>query len=49
MRVLQVAENVEAELVPNSGHTFAEDNPAWVGERLARFFAPSSRGQFSPG
>ncbi|WNG35386.1 alpha/beta hydrolase [Archangium minus] len=39
--VLQVAENVEAELVPQSGHTFAEDNPAWVGERLARFFAPS--------
>lgn len=36
--VRQVAENIEAELVPNSGHTFAEDNPQWVAERLTRFF-----------
>lgn len=36
--VSQVAENVKAELVPDSGHTFCYDNPAWVAERLTRFF-----------
>lgn len=36
--VKQVAKNVEAELVPESGHTFADDNPEWVAERLTRFF-----------
>lgn len=36
--VQQVAEHVVAELVPDSGHTFAHDNPWWVAERLARFF-----------
>lgn len=36
--VRQVAENVEAELVPESGHTFAYDNPNWVADRLIRFF-----------
>ncbi len=36
--VRQVAENIEAELIPNSAHTFADDNPAWVAERLIRFF-----------
>ena len=34
----QVAAQVEADVVPNSGHTYAEDNPAWVAERLSRFF-----------
>lgn len=38
--VRQVAANIEAELVPNSGHLFAEDNPSWVAERLTRFFGP---------
>ena len=42
--VRQVAENTEAELVPNSGHAFAEDNPAWVADRLTRFFGPDGEG-----
>jgi len=33
-----VAESVAADLVPDSGHTFANDNPTWVAERLTRFF-----------
>lgn len=37
--VRQVAEDVEAELVPDSGHVFAYDNPNWTADRLARFFA----------
>lgn len=36
--VRQVAADVRAELVPNSGHTFADDNPAWAADRLTRFF-----------
>lgn len=36
--VRRVAAHVEADLVPAAGHTFADDNPAWVAERLARFF-----------
>lgn len=36
--VRQVAENVTARLIPDSGHAFAEDNPAWVAEELTRFF-----------
>ncbi len=36
--VRQVAENVTAELIPNSGHAFAEENPDWVSDRLIRFF-----------
>jgi len=36
--VKQVAENVEADLVPDSGHTIGNDNPAWVADRLIRFF-----------
>ena len=36
--VNQVAENVTAELIPNSGHAFAEENPGWVSDRLIRFF-----------
>ncbi len=36
--VRQVAENIVAELVPDSGHTFASDNPNWVANRLIHFF-----------
>lgn len=36
--VRQVAANVQAEIVPDSGHLFGYDNPAWVAERLVRFF-----------
>jgi pimeloyl-ACP methyl ester carboxylesterase len=36
--VQQVAMTVTDDLVPQSGHTFALDNPAWVAERLERFF-----------
>ena len=36
--VRQVAHNVEAEIIPNCGHTWAEDQPAKVAERLKRFF-----------
>ena len=36
--VRQVAENVTAELIPDSGHAFAEENPDWVSNRLIRFF-----------
>jgi pimeloyl-ACP methyl ester carboxylesterase len=39
--VRQVADNIEAELVPHSGHTFSEDNPAWSTERFVRFFGPA--------
>lgn len=35
----QVAATVTADTVPASGHTFAQDNPAWVAQRLHRFFA----------
>ncbi len=34
----QVAANVDADLVPDSGHVFADDNPRWVADRLASFF-----------
>lgn len=37
--VQQVAANITAEIIPASGHVFAEDNPAWVTERLSRFFS----------
>lgn len=37
--VRQVAEHIEAEAVPRSGHCLAEDNPEWVAQRLVRFFA----------
>ena len=36
--VRQVAANVQAEIVPDSGHLFGYDNPTWVAERLIRFF-----------
>lgn len=35
--VQQVAEHVQADLVPHSGHTIGRDNPEWVAERLIRF------------
>lgn len=34
----QVATTVTADLVPASGHTYGQDNPAWVAQRLQRFF-----------
>lgn len=37
--VQQVAERIETDIVPNSGHTIGQDNPDWLAERLARFFA----------
>lgn len=36
--VEQIGDTVEADLVPDAGHTFASDNPAWVAERMTRFF-----------
>ena len=36
--VRQVAADVDSDLVPHSGHVFADDNPGWTAERLARFF-----------
>ncbi len=38
--VRKVAERVEADIVPGSGHTLGRDNPTWVAERLIRFFGP---------
>jgi pimeloyl-ACP methyl ester carboxylesterase len=35
----RVATTVSADLVPASGHTLALDNPAWLAQRLAQFFA----------
>lgn len=37
--VRQVADRVEADIVPDSGHTLAHDNPVWVADRLVGFFA----------
>ncbi|MEV0912029.1 alpha/beta hydrolase [Streptomyces hokutonensis] len=37
--VRQVADDVRADLVPDSGHAYAADNPVWVAHRLAAFFA----------
>ncbi len=34
----QVAARVTAYLVPASGHTFAQDNPEWMAQRLGHFF-----------
>lgn len=36
--VEQVAADVEQELVPGAGHTFASDNAEWTAARLIRFF-----------
>ncbi len=36
--VYKVATDVRADLVPNSGHAVGGDNPAWVADRLIRFF-----------
>lgn len=35
--VRRVAADVRADVVPNSGHAFAADHPAWVADRLIRF------------
>ena len=40
--VLKLAKHVEADLIPNSGHSFAADNPTWVANRLSRFFNSKS-------
>ncbi|MGW3412600.1 alpha/beta fold hydrolase [Streptomyces sp. NPDC000888] len=37
--VRQFADDVRADLVPDSGHAYPADNPAWVAHRLAAFFA----------
>ena len=37
--VKRVAENVETDIVPAAGHTFAEDNPDWVVKRVTAFFS----------
>jgi pimeloyl-ACP methyl ester carboxylesterase len=37
--VRQVATDVRADVVPGSGHLIGLDNPEWVADRLARFFA----------
>ena len=37
--VARVSDRLESEYVPGAGHTFAEDNPEWVVDRLTRFFA----------
>lgn len=36
--VRQIADNIETDLIPDSGHAFADDNPYWVANRLIRFF-----------
>lgn len=36
--VRRVSDRLESDAVPGAGHTFAEDNPGWVVERLVRFF-----------
>lgn len=40
--VAQVAEKIDHDLVPESGHVFAYDNPSWVARRLIAFFAPGT-------
>jgi pimeloyl-ACP methyl ester carboxylesterase len=42
--VRQVARDVRAELVPDSGHVIGADNPAWVADRLIRFSGPDAPG-----
>jgi pimeloyl-ACP methyl ester carboxylesterase len=37
--VRRVSGRLGSDTVPGAGHTFAEDNPDWVVERLVRFFA----------
>lgn len=37
--VRQIADDIRADLVPDSGHTYPADNPAWVAHRLGTFFA----------
>jgi pimeloyl-ACP methyl ester carboxylesterase len=35
----QLATNLEADVVPDSGHWVADEQPQWVAERLMRFFS----------
>ncbi|MFI6409258.1 alpha/beta fold hydrolase [Streptomyces sp. NPDC050548] len=37
--VRQIADDIQADLVPDSGHAYAADNPAWTAQRLTAFFA----------
>jgi pimeloyl-ACP methyl ester carboxylesterase len=37
--VQRVVDNIEASIVPESGHLFAHDNPGWVAATLKRFLA----------
>ena len=37
--VHQIASDVHADIVPDAGHAYAADNPAWFVERLTRFLA----------
>ena len=37
--VRQVAEHIETDIVPNSGHALAHDNPQGTADRLIRFFS----------
>ncbi|GAA0334757.1 alpha/beta hydrolase [Sphingomonas oligophenolica] len=36
--VRRVADRIEEDIVPGAAHTLAQDNPAWLAERLNRFF-----------
>jgi len=45
--VRQVATHIEADLIPASGHAFADDNPAWVAERLTGFFGSDGEDKIS--
>jgi pimeloyl-ACP methyl ester carboxylesterase len=38
----QIAEDVEEDVVPDAAHTIGLDNPRWLADRLARFFAADS-------
>jgi pimeloyl-ACP methyl ester carboxylesterase len=33
----QFADDMRLEVVPDSGHFIADDNPAWLADRLLRF------------
>ncbi|MDF7815248.1 alpha/beta hydrolase [Hymenobacter sp. YC55] len=37
--VEQVATDIATDIIPDCGHTIAEDQPQWVADRLGRFFA----------
>ena len=41
--VQRVAQNVQADIVPNAAHTIGADNPEWVAIRLSQFFSTTAR------